>query len=364
MQTMREYLRVAFNRVPIGVRTQELGAASGARDDRRSRALASGSRFLRVSLRAVAERHSEPVARAAEAEGGCASCWRPRWSHADGGVRAKSCCSCLPTRASAGPPLGLLSLAGSLREAGYGRCIIDGALDRDYREHDCRAMHSIALCFGVSLLTGPMIRDAIEVSRLVRNASAECSDHLRRLASEPAKRTRPCGKISSTSSFAIRAKKRWSRFCSGSKPGNTLDLVQGCWFKRDGRFVRIPTGPPTPLSDLPAPAYDLIDFDAYERARAANASCPTPPASAARMPAITARTWFSTTAASTPYDADRVVDEVTDSGAAPPSDRSRAGGFEFSGGRTPRRRDRARDSSIPGCVSAGLFRRPRICCAA
>ncbi|MBV9765360.1 MAG: hypothetical protein JOZ48_10995 [Acidobacteriaceae bacterium] len=32
-----------------------------------------------------------------------------------------------------GPPLGLLSLAGSLREAGYEACIIDGALDRDYR---------------------------------------------------------------------------------------------------------------------------------------------------------------------------------------------------------------------------------------
>ena len=31
-----------------------------------------------------------------------------------------------------GPPLGLLSLAGSLREAGYEPVIIDGALHRDY----------------------------------------------------------------------------------------------------------------------------------------------------------------------------------------------------------------------------------------
>ena len=31
-----------------------------------------------------------------------------------------------------GPPLGLLSLAGSLRAAGYIPLIIDGALDRDY----------------------------------------------------------------------------------------------------------------------------------------------------------------------------------------------------------------------------------------
>jgi len=34
-----------------------------------------------------------------------------------------------------GPPLGLLSLAGSLREAGYAPHIIDGALDPDYRRN-------------------------------------------------------------------------------------------------------------------------------------------------------------------------------------------------------------------------------------
>ncbi len=31
-----------------------------------------------------------------------------------------------------GPPLGLLSLAASLRENGYEPCIIEGALDRGY----------------------------------------------------------------------------------------------------------------------------------------------------------------------------------------------------------------------------------------
>src|SRR5208282_4213860 len=31
-----------------------------------------------------------------------------------------------------GPPLSLLSLAGSLREAGYVPCLIDGALDRNF----------------------------------------------------------------------------------------------------------------------------------------------------------------------------------------------------------------------------------------
>ena len=84
---------------------------------------------------------------------------------------------------------------------------------------------------------------------------------------------------------------------AAARAGKSLDMVAGCWFKRDGRIIKNPDRPASPISDLPAPAYDLVDFDAYERpAEAAN--CPTPPASAARMPAITAPTWCSTTAAS------------------------------------------------------------------
>jgi anaerobic magnesium-protoporphyrin IX monomethyl ester cyclase len=66
-----------------------------------------------------------------------------------------------------GPPLGLLSLAGSLREAGYEPCIIDGALRPDYLQLIAKEVQDCA-CFGVSLLTGPMIRDAIEASLTVR----------------------------------------------------------------------------------------------------------------------------------------------------------------------------------------------------
>ncbi|MGH9557812.1 MAG: B12-binding domain-containing radical SAM protein, partial [Bryobacteraceae bacterium] len=48
--------------------------------------------------------------------------------------------------------------------------------------------------------------------------------------------------------------------------GQPLDLVPGCWFKRDGRIVQNTDRPAAGLEGLPAPAYDLIDFDAYERA--------------------------------------------------------------------------------------------------
>ena len=51
--------------------------------------------------------------------------------------------------------------------------------------------------------------------------------------------------------------------------GQGLDMVQGCWFKRDGQIHQNPDRPSTRLSDLPDPGLRLVDFDAYERASGA-----------------------------------------------------------------------------------------------
>ncbi len=72
-----------------------------------------------------------------------------------------------------GPPLGaplcLLSLASPLLQAGFRVSLIDGAIVPDFDKVIAREIDD-ALCFGVSLLTGPMIRTAIKVSRQVRDA--------------------------------------------------------------------------------------------------------------------------------------------------------------------------------------------------
>lgn len=163
-----------------------------------------------------------------------------------------------------GPPLGLLSLAGSLRAAGYTPKLIDGALQRDYagivadEVRDC-------LCFGISLLTGPMIRDAIDVSRQVRrlrpelpiiyggwHPSLETVDTLR----EP------------YVDIVVRhqGEKTLLEVLHRIENGQSLDLVAGCWFKREGQIRRNGDRPATPLGELPTPAYDLVDWDAYEQA--------------------------------------------------------------------------------------------------
>src|SRR5258707_9795289 len=71
-----------------------------------------------------------------------------------------------------GPPLGaplcLLALASTLREAGFDVVIIDAAIESDYRTRiECESVD--ALCVGISVLTGPMIRGAIEVATAVKS---------------------------------------------------------------------------------------------------------------------------------------------------------------------------------------------------
>jgi len=163
-----------------------------------------------------------------------------------------------------GPPLSLLSLAGSLREAGYEPCLIDGALDPNFRQVVAREI-SGALCFGVSLLTGPMIVEAIEMSRTVRALRPELP-----IIFGGWHPSLMSGQTLSEDFVDIVVRHQGEQtlveILDRLRAGNTLDLVAGCWFKRDGRIVRNPDRAAVPLSSLPAPAYDLIDFDAYERA--------------------------------------------------------------------------------------------------
>src|SRR5581483_12248727 len=70
-----------------------------------------------------------------------------------------------------GPPLSaplcLLSLASSLRAADFDVVVIDAAITPDYKARILKEAAD-ALCLGISVLTGPMILGAIEVSTAVK----------------------------------------------------------------------------------------------------------------------------------------------------------------------------------------------------
>src|SRR4051812_37397442 len=145
-----------------------------------------------------------------------------------------------------GPPLGLLSLAGALRQAGYEPDIVDGSLVPDYRGRVIEATRD-CLCFGVSLLTGPMIFDAIEISRTVKELRPDIPVIFG--GWHPTLRTHET-LAEPFVDIVVRHQGEATlvEILDRLRAGTPLDLIPGCWFKRDGRIIQNPDRPTTPIS--------------------------------------------------------------------------------------------------------------------
>src|SRR5271154_345735 len=166
-----------------------------------------------------------------------------------------------------GPPLGaplcLLSLASPLREAGFEVMMIDAAIAPDYK---ARVQHEIqdAICLGISLLTGPMIGGAIEVATETKLQRPEMPVifggwHPTLLPNETLSEpfvdivVRGQGEITLLEVVEALAAKK------------SLEIIPGISWKSNGIRKQNLERRVLPLDLLPQPAFDLTDFDAYER---------------------------------------------------------------------------------------------------
>ena len=166
-----------------------------------------------------------------------------------------------------GPPLSaplcLLSLAATLRAAGFDAAIIDAAIHPDYeRRVLCEA--DGALCLGISVLTGPMIQGAIEVS----TAAKKLYPALPIVYGGWHPSLLPGETLSEPFvDMVVRGQGEQTllEIAIALAEGRPLDEVRGLSWKRDGLPQHNPERRVQPLDLLPTPAFDLVDFDAYER---------------------------------------------------------------------------------------------------
>jgi anaerobic magnesium-protoporphyrin IX monomethyl ester cyclase len=162
-----------------------------------------------------------------------------------------------------GAPLCLLALASPLREANFEVVIIDAAIEPDYLARiECESVD--ALCIGISVLTGPMIRGAIEVATAVKEQTPWLPVifggwHPTLLPDETLGEplvdmvVRGQGEITMVEVANALANDR------------PLNNIAGLSWKRNGLRVHNTDRPVEPLDALPIPAFDLTDFDAYEK---------------------------------------------------------------------------------------------------
>src|ERR1700761_1785489 len=64
-------------------------------------------------------------------------------------------------------PLGILAVATPLISAGYTICLVDSTITPDYKKRVLEEVRD-ALCLGISLVTGPMIRETVEIARAIK----------------------------------------------------------------------------------------------------------------------------------------------------------------------------------------------------
>ncbi len=162
-----------------------------------------------------------------------------------------------------GPPLCILALAAPLLNHGFEVVIIDAAIEADAPQRILREC-SDALCLGISVLTGPTITAALHIARIVKAAHPDLPVifggwHPTLTAAQTLENELVDVVVRGPGDLTL------LEIAQRYQMGEELDRVVGLSYKQSGTIVHNPERPVTHLMDLPAPAFHLTDFDAYER---------------------------------------------------------------------------------------------------
>jgi len=164
----------------------------------------------------------------------------------------------------AAPPLALIHLAAPLVDRGHEVRIVDSAITPDAARGVLRECKD-ATCVGISMVTGPMITQGVEVARAVREAfpglpvvaggwhASILPEQTLRSASFDAV-VRGQGELTFLEMV--------ERYAGGERD---LSGIAGCLFKRGDEIVRNPDRGYTDINALPKRPFHLVDFEAYAR---------------------------------------------------------------------------------------------------
>lgn len=160
-------------------------------------------------------------------------------------------------------PLGILAVSTPLLRAGYKVCIVDSTITPNFQTRVLAELADAA-CLAVSLVTGPMIKETVQIARSAKQMY-------------PDKPVILGGWHPSLLPDQTLAAPYVDIVVKGQGEDALLEILQaiesgqpprgisGAGYKEDGRLVFNPPRELKPLVDMPPKAYHLADFDAYER---------------------------------------------------------------------------------------------------
>jgi len=160
-------------------------------------------------------------------------------------------------------PLGILAVATPLLRAGFSVTLIDSTITSNYKKRVLEEVQG-ALCLAISLVTGPMIRETVEIAKAVKAWKPDFPVILGGWhPSLLPKQTLESPYID----IVVRGQGEDTllELVEHLEARSAIDLIPGIGFKRDGKLHFTTERPLRPISELPPKAYQLADFDAYER---------------------------------------------------------------------------------------------------
>ena len=160
-------------------------------------------------------------------------------------------------------PLGILAVATPLLRAGYEVRLIDSTITPNFKKAVLDELAD-ALCLAVSLVTGPMIRETVEIARASKQLYPETPVVLggwhpsllpdQTLAAEFVDIV-----VKGQGEDAL------LEIVRRIEAGQSMRGLEGVAYKEDGRLIFNPPRALRPIAEMPPKAYHLADFDAYER---------------------------------------------------------------------------------------------------
>jgi anaerobic magnesium-protoporphyrin IX monomethyl ester cyclase len=166
-----------------------------------------------------------------------------------------------------GPPLGaplcLLSVAAPLRDSGFRVALIDAAIEPNWLAAVLRELRG-ALCLGISVLTGPMIRGAIRMAKAAKKVAPGVPVifggwHPSLLPGQTLEEPFVDGVVRGQGELTL------LEIAENLAAKKSIHGVHGFSCKQFGLPQHAPERRVALLSDLPMPAFEMVDFDAYER---------------------------------------------------------------------------------------------------
>jgi anaerobic magnesium-protoporphyrin IX monomethyl ester cyclase len=160
-------------------------------------------------------------------------------------------------------PLGILAVSTPLIRAGYRVRIIDSTITPNFQQTVLDELAN-ALCLAVSLVTGPMIRETVQIARAAKQLYPDKPVvlggwHPSLLPDQ----TLAAGYVDIV--VKGQGEDAFLEVVRRIEAGESMHGVDGVGFKQDGRLIFNRPRALKPIREMPPKAYHLADFDAYER---------------------------------------------------------------------------------------------------